>query len=123
MASKARYFKDVATLQKIMRSSNPYEIKKLGRQVKLFNDELWKKECKSIMKRGILAKFTTHKPLLSILQSTDKNVIVEASVYDKFWGSGLNIENSCKIDQKQWPGKNFLGQILSGVRDQLSKDR
>ena len=75
------------------------------------------------MKQGILAKFTTRKHLLSILQSTGKNVIVEASVYDKFWGSGLNIENSCKIDQKQWPGKNFLGLILSDVRDQLSKDQ
>ena len=120
MASKAKYFGDDITLKKIMCSTNPYEIKKLGRQVRPFNDHVWKKRCKSIMEQGIIAKFSNNKHLLSVLKSTGKSLIVEASVYDKFWGSGLNVDNSCRIKQQQWPGRNHLGKILTSVRDQLS---
>jgi ribA/ribD-fused uncharacterized protein len=121
MSSKSKLFGDDITHKMIMCSKNPYEIKKLGRQVKNFNESLWKKKCKSIMKKGIVAKFTSNKHLLSILKSTGNNLIAECSIYDKYWGNGLNIKNSCIIDPKLWPGKNNLGKILTSTRDQIFK--
>lgn len=99
MAEKARLFKDNETLNEIMKSSYPKQMKTLGRKVKNFDEELWVKSRYSIIVKGNYAKFTQNKDLKEFLIQTKDRVLVEASPYDRIWRIGMskddpNIENS-----------------------------
>lgn len=45
--------------------------------------------------------------------------MVEASPYDEIWGIGLCDWEEDALDEKTWRGRNFLGFILTEVRDEL----
>lgn len=120
MYSKAIYFKDLETANKILNTKDPKEQKKLGREVKNFNDDEWLKVADNIVYIGNYEKFTQNVDLRINLLLTNNKTIVEASPYDARWGNGLNIENSVKIDEDKWIGENRLGKILMKIRTSLS---
>lgn len=119
MAEKARLFKDVETLEKIMRSNNPKEIKVLGRQVRNFDENIWKKNRYSIILNGNYAKFMQNEDLRLFLISTKDSILVEASPYDKIWGIGMSANNENIENPLLWRGLNLLGFALMEVRDEL----
>jgi ribA/ribD-fused uncharacterized protein len=122
MASKALIFNDIETFQKIMCETVPFNIKKLGRQVKNFNDDIWLKYRDKVLYDGLYAKFSQNDDLYKLLDSTDNRVLVEASPYDKIYGVGLG-ENDPKIlKQSNWLGENLLGYTLMKVRKDLKDD-
>lgn len=43
MAKKAKLFQDEETLEKIMKSKHPKQIKDLGRQINNFDESVWTK--------------------------------------------------------------------------------
>lgn len=96
-------------------------IKKLGRKVKNFDEDLWNKHKFEIVKKGNILKFTQNEDLLEILLSTDDKILIEASPYDKIWGIGLKEEDAYKKDPKDYYkyGENLLGKALMYVRDEL----
>ena len=49
-------FGDSETAHKILQTADPKEHKKLGRQVKNFDQKIWDKKCIRIVKRGNKAK-------------------------------------------------------------------
>ena len=57
MASKARLFGDDTALSAILASDDPREQRRLVRQVRHFDPELWQSECENIVLHGNLAKF------------------------------------------------------------------
>lgn len=122
MAQKAKLFGDKEVLQKIMQADNPGEYKKLGREIRHFDDNVWDKHKYDIVVSGNMAKFSQNPELLSFLLKTGDRVLVEASPYDRIWGIGLpadapDIENPFK-----WKGQNLLGFALMGVREKLSNE-
>lgn len=82
MAEKARRFDDFETLEKILESDTPSEAKKLGRQVKNFDVDMWDKLRYSIMLDICHLKFSQNKQLGDILRSTGGAKIAEASPRD-----------------------------------------
>ena len=56
MAEKARLFGDVDTCDEILATQDPALAKKLGRQVRGYNDERWVKERVQVAVRGNTAK-------------------------------------------------------------------
>ena len=52
-------FNDEEMADRIMKSSSPREQKALGRQVRNFDVDIWKKKCREIVKRGNKAKVNT----------------------------------------------------------------
>ena len=38
---------------------------------------------------------------------------------DRLWGIGLSSSDPRAMNRDQWPGKNWLGQILTEVRDEM----
>lgn len=119
MAEKARLFNDGDALKKILKTFDNKEIKKIGREIKGFNEELWRFERSSIVKKGNLLKFSQNKDLKKYLISTEEKILVEASPYDEIWGVGLS-RNDKKIRlPDNWKGLNLLGFILMEVRDEL----
>jgi hypothetical protein len=119
MAEKARLFDDRHCLAKIFKSSNPGEVKKLGRTIKSFNEEIWIKERMKIVVAGNVAKFSQNEQLREFLVNTKNRVLVEASPVDRIWGIGLAVDNPQIENPWHWKGLNLLGFALMQVREQL----
>jgi ribA/ribD-fused uncharacterized protein len=68
----------------------------------------WEQVKDDVMRRALLAKFSTHVDIRQILLDTGDEEIVENAPGDYYWGCG-----------KTGTGKNMLGKILMEVRTQL----
>lgn len=119
MAEKARLFEDNETLEKIMKSKQPKQIKDLGRQVKNFQEDIWIRYRYSIILNGNYAKFMQNEDLRQFLLGTKDKVIVEASPYDKVWGIGMSADEENIENPLSWKGLNLLGFALMEVRAEL----
>jgi len=119
MYGKAMLFGDEEVAQKILRASSPIQQKKLGRNVKNFDQGAWEANCKRIVYEGNYAKFAQNEDLLHKLLQTAGTTLVEASPVDPIWGIGLAEDDPSALDRKQWRGKNWLGEVLTGIREDL----
>jgi ribA/ribD-fused uncharacterized protein len=119
MASKARLFDDQATLREILDSADPKTAKALGRKVKNFDDEVWKEHCRRLVTEGNVAKFGQNDDLQAFLLSTEDQVLVEASPYDRIWGIGRKATDERAKHPDTWQGENLLGFALMDVREAL----
>ncbi len=120
MAEKARTFGDTETEQKILKTSDPKEIKELGREVKDYDDQIWAAKRKDVAFKANTVKFASHTHLRKFLFETKIWTLVEASPYDRIWGIGYNEAHALKVSPDQW-GQNLLGQVLMEVRANLKK--
>ena len=116
MFKKAITFGDFGTAVEIFISTEPKEQKKLGRRVEGFREDIWNRVARDFMFRANMAKYTQNDSLRSILCRT-KLPLVEASPYDKIWGVGLGADNPDVQDKDKWQGQNWLGEILTEIRD------
>ncbi len=91
--------------------------KALGRKVNNFNVEKWNNIARNIVYRGNLLKFNNNKDLKDILLSTAPKVLVEASPYDTIWGIGLDESEAIITPVINWKGKNWLGLVLTELRN------
>lgn len=119
MAEKARVFGDEKACEKIMASYNPMDMKKQGRRVRNFNSYVWDVNCRDVVVRANLAKFSQNPNLKEFLLSTGDRILVEASPYDTIWGIGLPADNPDAVNPARWRGENRLGFALMEVRDML----
>lgn len=116
MASKARLFSDEATLAEVLASKTPAAAKKLGRQVKGFNEGRWKDRRFDLVTRGNVAKFSSTPALRAYLLATGDTVLVEAALNDPIWGIGLDAQHPAARDPSRWKGLNLLGFALMRAR-------
>ena len=114
-------FEDEETARKILESDDPQKIKKLGRQVRNFDDQTWNEIKYSLVLNGNYNKFTHSDELRRFLLSTGDSVLVEASPYDCIWGIGLGADSDDAQDPRKWRGENLLGFALMEVRDEIRK--
>jgi ribA/ribD-fused uncharacterized protein len=120
MYLKALQFKDLETAKKIIEAESPKEAKKLGRQVKNFDDEIWEQHREGAMWIALTLKYKCDKGFRDYLM--DKRfrgkVFVEANPFDIIWSCGY-IEDDPRIDMPEntWPGLNLLGKLLTKLRD------
>lgn len=124
MYFKALYFEDYEVADQIYNTlSNPGVCRKLGRQVKDYDENSWDRVRYGIFYDLIYQKYLQDKNLQEKLLSPefDNKLFVEASPIDKIWGIGMDENNPLILDQKNWKGKNYLGQIITDVRDTLIK--
>lgn len=119
MYSKAVLFNDKETADKILRTTDPKEQQLLGREVKNFELALWELHARDIVYRGNYFKFSQNSELKKILCDTADTLLVEASPFDKIWGIGLDEETAKQTPFEQWPGRNWLGQVLTNLRDDM----
>lgn len=119
MAGKARLFKDEQTLAKILLSRYPRDQKQLGREVKNFKVDVWNAHARDIVYEGNWAKFTQNPGLRDILLKTEDRLLVEGSPTDQVWGVGLSCSDGNIQNPKNWKGTNWLGEVLTRVRDDI----
>ena len=116
MAAKARLFGDEETLAKILIASSPSAAKKLGRQVRGFDDARWKAARFDLVTRGNVAKFSSTPKLREHLLATGQTILVEAAPRDQIWGIGLSLDSPAARDPTKWRGLNLLGFALVRAR-------
>ena len=117
MAEKARFFKDDEALKEIMKAVKPSEQKAWGRRVKNFIEHQWNAVARDVVHKGNIAKFTQNTELREKLLATE-GLLVEASPQDAIWGIGMDEFDKNVLDTSRW-GKNWLGETLTKVREEL----
>jgi ribA/ribD-fused uncharacterized protein len=119
MAEKARLFSDEDAARRVVAALNPGEAKRIGREVKGFDEQVWRLHRFGIVVRANLLKFGQNPDLREFLISTGSRVLVEASPVDRIWGIGLAADDPAAENPDLWKGLNLLGFALMDVRDQL----
>ncbi|MEV4152087.1 NADAR family protein [Nocardia salmonicida] len=119
MWRKAMLFDDPATAAKILGVGHPSQAKKLGRQIRNFDDNVWERARFDIVVAGSVAKFGQDDALRRYLVGTGSRVLVEASPVDRIWGIGLAADDPGATDPLRWRGLNLLGFALMRAREEL----
>jgi ribA/ribD-fused uncharacterized protein len=104
--------------EKIMNETNPIKIKKLGREVSNYNEQVWNQQRYKHMYNGNYLKYSQNPELKNQLLATGSKILVEASPYDKIWGIGWT-KVSALANINSW-GQNLLGKVLMELRAKLS---
>lgn len=125
MYHKAMLFKDTEVAQLVLETPSPRAQKMLGREVRGFDEQVWKEQRIEIMVDGLVSKFEQNPALWAALDATGDTCLVEASPYDKVWGIGMKENDPRATDPTQWQGLNLLGEVLNQtrevIREKLSK--
>jgi ribA/ribD-fused uncharacterized protein len=123
MYCKARHFGDTRVAEKILATADPRRAKQLGRQVEGFVAKEWSRVARAYVYRGCRLKFTQNKASQAALLSTKSTQLVEASPTDLVWGVGLSERDERIMDPRNWRGTNWLGEVLTVLRDDLRATR
>lgn len=123
MWEKAIFFGDEKIGKEIMITIYPSDQKVLGRNVSGFDKKRWGKIAREIVYEINRYKFTQNVELMQLLLNTMGTTIVEASPHDKIWGIGLGENNPDALDRTKWKGTNWLGQVLTDLRDNIFKGK
>lgn len=119
MAEKAESAKAYDLKEKIMATSDPNLMKRLGNKIKETSESWNDVEC---MKIGINAKFDQNTGLKDYLIATKDAKLCEAST-NVFWGIGIHITSKDLYKTEKWLenriGQNVLGELLMAKRQQL----
>ena len=108
-----------ALLNLIMAETSPSKIKKFGRQVRNYNDDVWNAIRYNIMLDGLRLKFNQNNVIKLKLMQTEHKQLYEASSTDKIWGIGFTADNAIKKDKALF-GRNLLGKALVEIRSELN---
>jgi ribA/ribD-fused uncharacterized protein len=119
MWEKAVFFNDHESASKILKEENPAKAKKLGREVKNFDDSKWSEVCYEIMYKINYEKYFQNTRLKNILLQTENKQLIEANPRDFRWSCGLEANDPNIENEEDWPGENLLGKVLMQVRDEL----
>ena len=123
MHRKALLFGDHTSADRIMRTTDPEKVKKLGREVANYSDAVWDGMRQIIVYRALLAKFGQNEELRDRLLATGTDTLAECARKDKVWGVGLAMDDPDRFHVALWRGRNLLGFTLMLVRDALRSDR
>ncbi|MDK2600765.1 NADAR family protein [Bacillus stercoris] len=108
MYSKAKLMGDEIRANLILRTNDPRNQKRLGRQVSPFDQKKWDEHKMDIVYKGNHAKFTQNRHLMNALVNTKGKELVEASPYDKEWGIGLGPDHPDRFDKSKWKERIYL---------------
>jgi ribA/ribD-fused uncharacterized protein len=118
---KASLFNDDKTAEKILKTSDPIGVRRLGKQVKGFNQAKWDQEIESVLFIGNMSKYMQNKNDMRVLLETEDKVLAYMNPADTIWGTGLDMMDSRIKEPFEWPGENILGFVLMEVRNELKE--
>ena len=92
-------------------AKSPMVAARMGRSRERPLRQDWETAKEDIMREALLAKFTQHPSLRSLLLGTGDAELIEHTTNDRYWGDGGNGK-----------GKNRLGQLLMELREKLKTE-
>lgn len=123
MWAKAVFFRDwtvatdIAAVDPEPRNA-AFTCKMLGREVKPYDDLVWRNARYDIMLDVLREKFRQNPELMEQLLATGDLILVEASQSDTIWGVGLAADHPDITNPSKWRGQNLLGKALMFIRDE-----
>ncbi|MCQ2534224.1 MAG: NADAR family protein [Clostridia bacterium] len=105
---QAQKFKGTEYVEVIRLLDNPMKAAEMGRNRDLPLRADWEQAKDDVMRRAVYEKFSQNEDIRKILLSTGKEIIIENTSNDYYWGCG-----------KDGSGKNVLGKILMEEREKL----
>lgn len=105
---QAQKFENATHREEIRQANTPMIAAQLGRDRKKKLRRDWESAKDGVMKKAVLAKFSQHEELKTLLLSTGDALLIEHTTNDAYWGDGGDGH-----------GRNRLGQILMQVREEL----
>lgn len=118
-AAKATLFHDDETLEKILDEEDIQKQKQLDQQIKNYKADIWTQKCRQIVYNGTYDKFYQNDKIFSLLVSTENKTIVASMPTDRIWGVGMSCFDIKIKFKHNWKGKNWLGQVLMKIREDL----
>lgn len=122
MYYKAVVFDDVDIMHAIMNETDPKTMKRMGEEVRGFDQRKWFSVSIKVMAIAQLHKYAQDPLLREQLFETDETELVEASPTDIRWGVKLAIDDDRIADKRQWGGLNLMGLILTELRERLKQN-
>lgn len=110
--------------QQILATKDPAECKKIAKQkFPEFRSDIWDRSARTIVKRGVRAKFAQNPDIRKELLATGSELLAECSPKDNRWGIGIDISDLARLNTKNWSydSRNQLGIILMEVRQELAQ--
>lgn len=110
--------------KQILATKDPEECKKIAKQkFPEFRRDIWDHNARTIVKRGVRAKFVQNPDIRKELLATENELLAECSPGDKRWGIGIDNSDPARLDTKNWSydSRNQLGIILMEVRQELTQ--
>ena len=117
MAAKAAVAQNAKSFHDIMETNDPSTAKRIGSSFEVPTEWDWLKV--GVMEVACYLKFSQNRVIGKALLDTGDAQLVEAAPNDSFWGIGINENKARHTERSMWPGTNFLGQVLMGVRQHL----
>lgn len=121
MYKKAITFNDTEIADHIMHEIRPDVIKKLGRQVRGYNESQWASIRFNVLLDGLRLKFSQSEELKRKLLYTGDKHLVEFAANDLVYGVGVSDGDPGRFNTSNWRGQNLLGLALMQVRDELKE--
>ena len=119
-SKKASLFDDDQSEAKILNTQSPYEAKRIGNNIKNFNEQKWQSSAFDIAVRGVYEKFHQNTVLGDRLLASNKQI--HESSLDRYWGTGIHLKSSQALDVQNWHGEGLMSRILDAVREMLKND-
>ena len=116
MFCRASLFGDKETAWKIFNEWNNNVIRRIGRTVKGFDENIWKGQRSIILARGLKGKFDHNPAYIAELLRTGEEMLVYCDPDDEEFGIGLSPDQPECQDPEQWQGLNLLGYALMDLR-------
>lgn len=116
MVAKAQFFYDFVALDKARKTTDPRDVKAIGRTVKNYDDQAWSDVRYAKVVDILVSKFTASAEMVELLLSTEDFVLVEASPHDRIWGIGRSEVDPLAGNPRHWQGQNLLGKALMDAR-------
>lgn len=114
---KAAFFQDHKIATILETETDPKTVKRLGREIKGYDDKAWECVRLGYMIYVNLLKYQQNERWGAELTLTGDRILVEASPYDRIWGIGRSVEEAAA--GAVWNGRNLLGEALMTVRGLL----
>jgi len=126
MLHKALLFNDLDVANEVLSINGTSKqdmaaVKKLGRQVRNFKEDVWVQHREQIVTEGTLHKFRQNAGVRKKLFATGETMFVEASPFDKIWGIGFVEATAISMGESKW-GLNLLGKALVEARRVLREE-
>ena len=129
MWRKASLFGDYGTALAILSGSRKRSnekdqayYKRMGREVKGYDDAEWLSWREIIVKRGLYMKYTQNVEAMIELFKHKGKTFVEASPYDAVYGIKMGMWDKGVEDSSNWKGENLLGQWHTDLLNYLTKE-
>lgn len=105
-------FEEEEIRESIRTVAHPAKASKLAKANKKLVRKDWSQVRQVMMTRAVYTKCCTHQEIADLLLSTGDKHIVEATMYDYYWGVG-----------RDGRGLNIFGKVLMAVRDKLMQEQ